>query len=279
MVDQATLKKLLPEVLKIAQSAGKALLPYYKKIKPHQITEKQDQSPVTEADHAAHMIIDTGLSALTPDWPVLSEEGEYPRYSVRKNWQQYWLVDPLDGTRGFIRHSEDFTVNIALIDQGKPVLGVLVKPVTQDSYYAITENGQAYHQHADEAPVLLQPVESDADVVRVVCGHFDRSIKIIKSILIEPKIKLIKMNSSIKFAALAMGAGDIYCRFGDTSEWDTAAGQSILEAAGGAVVDFEGNTLQYNAKSSLINPSFLAVRDKAQLETYLNMVNELRRKS
>lgn len=265
------LSHLLPGVIRIARLAADALMPFYKKIQPHHITQKKDQSPVTQADQAAHAVIDVHLRKLTPDLPVLSEEGEHPHYEERKQWQQYWLVDPLDGTRGFIRHDNEFTVNIALIDQGNPALGVIVHPVAGDCFYAIAD-GHAYWQKQHQQPHIIKGEHAANAPLRILCGQFDRYAALLKQMFSDGDIELIKMNSSIKFAALAVGKGDLYCRLGQTSEWDTAAGQCILVAAGGAVVDFDGKTLQYNAKSSLINPPFLAVRDHRQVKMYLERI-------
>ena len=257
MVDRVRLKQLLPEVVRIAKLAGDALLPFYQKIAPLQISEKVDKTPVTEADHAAHAVIDAKLKKLAPEWSVLSEEGDVPDFSVRKNWQQYWLVDPLDGTRGFIRHSAEFTVNIALIDQGQPVLGVMVQPVTGDCFYAI-EGGDAYHQKNDAPSVAIVQQLPENDVLRIVSGQFDKSAPKIKQVFTESEIQLIKMNSSIKFAALAQGVADLYCRFGPTSEWDTAAGHAILLAAGGTIINpHDRKPLRYG-KDKFLNHDFLA---------------------
>lgn len=268
---------MLPEVVRIARAAGSAILPYFQDSERQAVVHKIDQSPVTQADFAAHKVISFELKKLTPHIPVLSEEEDCPPYEVRKSWEQYWLVDPLDGTRGFIRHSSEFTVNIAFIEHGKPLLGVIVQPVVDRCFYAVVGKN-AYQAQAEQQPVLLSLKREARQELRILCGQFDRSIRFVKKII--PKsmpFQLIQMNSSLKFAALAQGLGDLYCRFGPTSEWDTAAGQCILEAIGGAVVDFQGEPLQYNAKSSLINPSFLAVADASQLPHYLALIKPLRR--
>lgn len=275
MIEHAIVSQLLSEVVDIAKAAGAVLLPYYQKIAAHQITRKNDKTPVTEADIAAHRIINDQLSQLTPNWPVLSEEGDIPVYGVRKQWQSYWLVDPLDGTRGFIRHSDEFTVNIALIEAGKPILGVIFQPVGGHCFYAV-DGGRAYSQSGDEDASVLSLKANRSETLRILSGHYDKSAKLIQRL--SPslgEIQWIKMNSSLKFAALAEDVGDLYCRYGPTSEWDTAAGQCILTAAGGAVVDFSGKPLQYNAKSSLLNPSFLAVRDRSKVTSFINMIKQL----
>lgn len=268
---------LLPQVIAIARKAADVILPYYKALKASDIRKKTDDSPVTDADLAANHVIYDALKALTPELPVLSEESDCPDFLERKQWSRYWLVDPLDGTRGFIRQSPEFTVNIALIENNKPVLGVIVQPVGGDCFYAAL-NRSAYFQAINMPPMLLSAHSASESYLRLLTGHFDHSASVIKQHL--PKnlvVEFIRLNSSIKFARLAQGEGDLYCRFGATSEWDTAAGHCILNESGGAVVDFQGNSLQYNAKSSLINPSFLAVSDKTKLADYLAIIDSLRR--
>lgn len=278
MIEKKELSLLLPDVVAIARAAGDAIMPFFKQLGSDQIQEKADKTPVTQADFAAHQVVKNGLQNLTPKLPIISEEGDCPGFSIRQAWSQYWLVDPLDGTRGFIRHSDEFTVNIALIENGVPVLGVIVQPVHELSYFAIADS-DVYQQQGDQTPSLLTQNAKEHDKHRVLCGHFDRSISFVKSVFHDSiAIELIQMNSSIKFIALAKGEGDLYCRYGPTSEWDTAAGQCILQAAGGTVVDLSGDPLHYNAKPSLINPYFLAVRDKNNLPQYLPLIQSLRRK-
>ena len=251
---------------------------FFKQSEKQAVAHKDDKTPVTMADLAAHKVIVAGLKKIQPSIPVISEEESVPSFETRRSWQQYWLVDPLDGTRGFIRHSDEFTVNIAFIDRGKSVLGVIVQPVTGDCFYAI-DGKPVYYRNRAAQPTPLSVDHSQSNNIRALCGHFDRSMHYIESIIpSDINIEFIKRNSSIKFAALAQGLGDVYCRYGPTSEWDTAAGQCILEAAGGAVVDFEGKALQYNTKNSLNNPSFLAVRNKVDLPYFLALIDSLRRK-
>jgi len=275
MVDK--LSHLLQSVVNISHQAGSAIMNYYgDNASELGVRAKEDKSPVTEADLAAHHIVISGLTALTPELPILSEEGQHPDYEVRQQWQRYWLTDPLDGTRGFVEGSEEFTVNIALIDAGNPVLGVIYSPVLELTYFASRNDG-AYRQIAAEPPVGIETVSLNWEAHRVVLGRHIKKTRLLKLYEQEPNCRLLRRNSSLKLGLVADGQADIYPRFGETGEWDTAAGQCIIEAAGGAVVDLENQPLQYNAKPSLINPPFVALGDRTQAEQIINFILEKRR--
>ena len=269
----AEIKAYLPEVMRIAQQAGGALSTFFYSGFAHQITIKSDQSPVTQADVAANQILVESLTRLTPHIPILSEENHVPDFETRQQWSQYWLLDPLDGTRGFIRHIPEFCVNIALIDQHEPVLGVVYSPIEQYCYYAIKNQGAFFLDVKTGTTQQIFATQDNTQQLRLVCGHFDQRLEM--NIALQkkiPQLQVTQMNSALKFPHVARGLADIYVRMGSTSEWDTAAGQCIVEAAGGAVVDFAGNPLHYNAKSSLINPSFIAVGDVAKLQWFREML-------
>lgn len=258
------------DVIACAQRAGEKLLSHFYSAQAHHITIKSDQSPVTQADIAANAIIVEALKKMNPNIPILSEESDAVDFSERQQWDYFWLIDPLDGTRGFIRRDTQFCVNIALIRKNKPVLGVINAPVEKYTVYAI-ENQGAFLSHEDKV-TQIHTAKYDENHLRLFCGRHDRHPHFRKAL---GRIAITEMNSALKFAVIARGLGDLYVRLGPTSEWDTAAGQCIVEAAGGSVVDFEGRPLQYNAKPSLINPPFAAMGDTAQSEYYLDMIRKM----
>lgn len=250
---------LLPSVVTLAKQAGAAILQYYQQEQTIDIRLKKDDSPVTDADMAAHQLIIAGLNKLTPELPILSEEAADIPYSVRSTWQQYWLIDPLDGTKEFIQGHAEFTVNIALIVSNQPVLGVVYVPVTQTCYFAATNHG-AYKQLADSLveAVHVRPLPNHI-VVAISRRRTNEQLLYFLHQLGE--YSLIKKGSSIKSCLVAEGTADVYPCFGLTSEWDTAAAQCIVEVAGGCFLDLQLQPLHYNTKESLLNPFFIVVGD------------------
>ncbi|MCY4363021.1 MAG: 3'(2'),5'-bisphosphate nucleotidase CysQ [Gammaproteobacteria bacterium] len=245
----------------IAREAAQKIMDVY--VTDFEIRNKTDRSPLTMADMASHDLICAELARLTPDIPVLSEEAAHIPYSVRKSWDPYWLVDPLDGTREFIKRNGEFTVNIALIRENYPVLGVIYAPVKEVCYFAAKNEG-AYKQATGAAGIRIKAKTSRADAL-VVAGSRshgnERQQEFFRNL--GHNTKSIAIGSSLKFCLVAEGAADIYTRFGPTSEWDTAAGQCIVEEAGGRVTDTGFNRLRYNAKDSLLNPDFVVYADPA----------------
>lgn len=265
----------LQDVVRCAQKAGDVLLSHFYSAFSHQITMKTDQSPVTQADVAANAVINAGLTQIDSTIPILSEENNEIDYAVRKTWNRYWLVDPLDGTRGFIRRDASFCVNIALIENHKPILGVIYAPVEKYAVYAARNQG-VFLLH-DGKVKSISAAQFKENTLHILTGKYDKHPQFRERLQMHfHHLSITEMNSALKFAKIAQGFGDLYVRIGPTSEWDTAAGQCIVEEAGGLVVDFEGQPLQYNAKSSLINPSFLAMGDASQCEHYTKIMREIR---
>lgn len=260
------LQKLVLDVNNIAQDAGNIIKQYFNS--NYEVNYKQDQSPVTTADLAAHNYISEKLKTLTPELPLLSEESIQIDYARRNTWNTYWLVDPLDGTREFIKNKPDFTVNIALVHMNKPVLGVIYLPIEDHLYFA-TKGNETFKRDSDNTLTTIAVSELPRNSFRI-CGsraHPGKSMQ--KFLLNIGEHELISRGSSIKSCLVAEGRADIYPRFGPTWEWDTAAAQCIIEQAGGKLVDLNLNTLQYN-KESLLNPSFIAVGDsKVDWQKYL----------
>ncbi|MEI6415941.1 MAG: 3'(2'),5'-bisphosphate nucleotidase CysQ [Pseudomonadota bacterium] len=244
-------------VLAIAKNAADAILAIYDR--GFEVTAKADHSPLTEADLAAHRVIVEGLAALTPGWPVLSEESATIPWTERQTWSRYWLVDPLDGTKEFIRRNGEFTVNIALIEQGRPVLGVVWVPVTGVAYWAA--GGLAYAQTPGAPPRRLA-VSSPCQIpVRVVGSRSHAGESLAGFLAWLGEYEQVSMGSSLKLCLVAEGLADVYPRLGLTSAWDTAAAQAVVEGAGGCVTDLCRVPLRYNTRESLLNPHFLVFGD------------------
>lgn len=250
---------LIEPVLALAVAAGEAILPFWRQNVA--VETKQDHSPVTAADLAAHNILVNGLRALAPEIAVLSEEDADIPESVRASWQQWWLVDPLDGTKEFISDSEEFTVNIALIEQGQVVFGVVYVPATGVSYFGGQGYG-AWRRDAEgtRAIGVRQTPENEFTLV-ASRRHSSPAQEQLLSGLAELFTHLTTTNvgSSLKFCLLAEGLADCYPRLAPTSQWDTAAAQGVVEGAGGEVLELSGARFSYPARASLLNPSFLCL--------------------
>ena len=263
----------LTMICRIAQQAGELILELQQATPDLHVAEKNNGTPVTEIDTRVNEFIVSSLRDVTPGIQVVSEEDPASHADSRLQQQQIWLVDPLDGTAGFIKGSGEYSVNIALISENQPQLAVLYAPTSKTLYLAGRGEG-AYCQQGKTGPKSIKARPADLDRLTFMLGLSNRNQSYAELLQEYPGIACIRhMHSSLKFAELASGQADVYPRPGKTSEWDTAAGQCILEAAGGAVVDFDGNALQYNASPSLINPSFVAIADRTQLATILTLLN------
>lgn len=258
-INDIRLKELVNPVCEIAKQAGAEIMKIY--AEGFEIEEKKDHSPLTTADLASHSLIIEKLEKLTPDIPILSEESVSISFAERSSWKNYWLIDPLDGTREFIKRNGEFTVNISLVTEHSSSLGVVYIPV-QDICYSASRNQGAYKQEQNQAAQKIQARSSSPTNKPTICGSRSHAGKSLQAL--QEKIgdfDLISMGSSIKMCLVAEGAADIYPRFGPTSEWDTAAAHCVVNEAGGVIVDMSLETLQYNTKDSLLNPSFLAIGD------------------
>lgn len=254
----ADFQTLTRQVIEIARLASDRILAVYNT--EFDVTSKEDNTPLTEADMAAHHAITEGLQQLTPDIPILSEESIDIPFDVRSQWHRYWLVDPLDGTREFVKRNGEFTVNIALIDDHRAILGVIHTPVSGVLYYANNQEGAFKQQPGEQARAIkTRRKESHRTLVAGSRSHRGSSLKEFLEKIGEHEI--ISMGSSLKSCLVAEGSVDIYPRLGPTSEWDTAAAQCIVENAGGQLLDLSMQPLLYNKKDSLLNPHFLVVGD------------------
>lgn len=249
--------ELLNAVVLLAQRAGDAILSVYSQ--QFEVISKADTSPLTQADLRAHRIIADGLQSLTPELPVLSEEGAHLPFEQRRLWQRYWLVDPLDGTREFVSRNGEFTVNIALIENHAPILGVVHVPVTATTYTGLAGGGAV--RISSQGREVLKTQAPAAQPLRIVGSRSHRSSALDDYLPRLAPYELLGVGSSLKFCLIAEGSADLYPRFGPTSEWDTAAAQAVVEAAGGAVITLDGAPLRYNTKPALLNPHFLACGD------------------
>jgi len=261
-------RSLLDQVIAIARDAGDAILKVYHNENGFETETKADSSPVTEADLAAHHILLPALSSLDSNIPVLSEESEIPDYEVRSGWQQYWIIDPLDGTKEFIKRNGEFTVNIALIDdQGVPVLGVVYVPVLDITYAGAQDLGAIKITAKEETSISIRKIAEKltGEPLNIVASRSHGSEAVEECVAKLKKrfnnIERQSMGSSLKLCLVAEGAADLYPRLAPTSEWDTAAAQAVVEAAGGTVVDTDLKLLRYNTKSDILNPYFYVIGD------------------
>ncbi|MGK3127055.1 3'(2'),5'-bisphosphate nucleotidase CysQ [Candidatus Pantoea formicae] len=243
---------MLEKICQLAREAGDAIMQVYDGAQPMDVTRKSDDSPVTAADLAAHHVIIKGLTALSPGVPVLSEE-DPPSWEVRQHWTQYWLVDPLDGTKEFIKRNGEFTVNIALIENGKPVLGVVYAPALAVMYSAA--EGKAWKEEGGHK-TQIQVREARPLLVVVSRSHFDKDEELKEYLTQLGEHQTTAIGSSLKFCLVAEGKAQLYPRFGPTNIWDTGAGHAVAIAAGAHVHDWQGKTLDYAPRESFLNPGF-----------------------
>jgi len=250
---------LVPQLMSMARDAGKVIMEVYASDE-RGVQIKPDHSPVTEADFAAHLKLVGALTELTSDYPVVSEEDE-ASLAYRGSEGCFWLIDPLDGTKEFLARNGEFTVNIALIDQGRSVLGVVYAPAIDCMYWGGAGLGAFRVRENLTEPIKVSPY-SESEVCRVVASKSHLNTETHAFIEQLGSVSLVQAGSSLKFCRVAEGAADIYPRLAPTCEWDTAAAQAVLEGAGGCVVDLYGNPLRYG-KPDVLNPSFIATRDVA----------------
>lgn len=258
MKNDLNLENLCLHIIDIARLAGDKILEIYES--DYTIEHKHDNTPLTTADLAADQIIYKALQALTPDIPILSEESKPPAFNIRRQWQRYWLVDPLDGTREFIKRNGEFTVNIALIENHKSILGVINVPVLKTDYFA-WRNGGAFKITPGQKKQAIHCRKANKNQL-VIAGSRSHVSDNLKAYLEKlGDIKLLSIGSSLKSCRVAEGTVDLYPRLGLTSEWDTAAAHCIVDEAGGYITQTDGSELLYNTKDCLLNPEFFVFGD------------------
>ena len=252
----------LAPLAEIAKRAGERILAIYNT--DFDVTTKGDNSPLTQADLFAHREIVAGLRELTPELPILSEESAEIPWGERRHWQRYWLVDPLDGTKEFIKKNGEFTVNIALIENGKPIIGVVHVPVVGTTYLG-AEGAGAMIQKSNGDTKAIQVQTPSAQPPRVVASRSHRGEDVDAYLENLGEHEIVSMGSSLKLCLVAQGKADVYPRLGPTSEWDTAAAHAVVNAAGGVVVEAAtGKPLSYNSKETLLNPYFIVYGDASK---------------
>ncbi|GLQ32225.1 3'(2'),5'-bisphosphate nucleotidase CysQ [Litoribrevibacter albus] len=261
-MDSYVSEDTLAVVKDIAIKAGLAIMDIYQQ--DFSVYEKSDESPLTEADLAAHKIICEQLKQAFPTLPILSEESTDITYEDRKNWQTFWLVDPLDGTKEFIKKNDEFTVNIALIDQGRPVLGVVYVPALGVVYLGAEGLGAKKVEAGEETAIKVREYPKEQWIILGSRSH--QSEHMVSYLQLFERYELISRGSSLKFCMIAEGAADLYPRLGPTSEWDTAAAHAVVVAAGGVVNDKDGNPLRYN-KENILNPWFFVHHKDLEIPT------------
>jgi len=242
-------------VIAIARKAGDAIMEIY--TQDFEVEYKADKSPLTQADKKANEIIVDGLNALNIVFPVLSEEGSVILYEQRKAWEYFWMVDPLDGTKEFIKKNGEFTVNIALIHKNIPILGVVYAPISNEMYWA--KQGDGAFKNGDRLPLqinqhpekLLRVVASKSHLSVETQAYIDSLAKTTES------MEYLSKGSSLKLCMVAEGSADIYPRLALTMEWDTAAADAIVREAGKMTVDIQSNTTLFYNKENLLNPWFV----------------------
>ena len=261
-------RNLLDQVISIARQAGDSILEIYHDEAGFNTETKADASPVTDADHAAHRIMFPALEQIDNEVPVLSEEGHLPAYEERALWHRYWIIDPLDGTKEFIKRNGEFTINIGLIENGVPTLGVVHVPVLNVTYAGAKGLGAFKLKGASQQAIQVCKVPANGErAIQVVASRSHGSEAVEQCIEKLQKafgsVERKSMGSSLKLCLVAEGEADLYPRLAPTSEWDTAAAQAVVEAAGGVVLDNTLQELRYNTKADILNPHFYVIGDTA----------------
>mgnify|MGYP005845893499 CR=1 FL=1 len=248
---------LVEEVLAACETASARILEVYQG--DFDVEHKDDDSPLTRADMASHETLVDALGQLTPDIPVLSEESVEVDFETRRHWSRLWVVDPLDGTREFVKRNGEFTINVALVEDRRPVLGVIMLPVTGEAYSGIVGRGANHWRDGRSGKIATRRPPADPPVVLGSRSHANPRTEAYFEML--GRHEKISRGSALKFCAVACGEADLYPRLGPTSEWDTAAGEAIVTAAGGKVWMPDGRELRYNARPTTLNGDFLVAGD------------------
>ncbi len=246
---------ILSQLINLTSQAGEIIMDLRANSANYSI--KTDNTPVTSADKASHELIVNTLQKLTPDIPILSEESSHIPFSTRQSWNEYWLIDPLDGTRDFIDGSPDFCISIALIRDKYPIFGLIYSPFNKTHYYRLENNSSIKLVNKTKSTILTtKPKRWE----KIVFGRYSNNNKVLKEHLKnKTNFETFKLGSALKFCHIAEGIYHYYPKFGRCSEWDTAAGVCILEGAGGRVIDLNNNALKYNSTKDIISPAFRAI--------------------
>lgn len=261
---------LWPPLLELCRRAGESICAHYNEpTLAGKLREKADDSPLTRADLASHELLEAGLRALTPEVQILSEESDAQAIAARHSWTTFWMVDPLDGTREFLERSGEFTINIALIHEERAIAGLIFEPLASRAYCGALEQGARCLEWRDgrwdERPLVTSALQPDRLVLLASRRHrnarLQRTLEFLEA---GRSLERRDSGSALKFCDLAAGRGDCYPRFSLCSEWDVAAGDALVTAAGGAVLDLSGKPVRYNRRDTLLAEPFLAIGDPAQ---------------
>tara|TARA_B100001939_G_C16902847_1_gene600818 strand:- start:90 stop:914 length:825 start_codon:yes stop_codon:yes gene_type:complete len=263
---------LLSEIIEISKLAGDEILRIYED-KRFNVVSKSDNSPLTQADIASHSIIKHALNDISPSIPILSEEESEIPFKERSRWNKYWLVDPLDGTKEFINRNGEFTVNIALIENNRSIMGVVHIPCEKKTFFGDLENGSFIHDQNNEISKLNINKKNDQTVLLVSRSHLNDNQR--EFLASQDEFKIMNKGSSLKFCLVASGIADIYLRLGPTSEWDIAAGEAVVKSAGGIVMNIDGSEIRYNMKNDYRNKYFIAAKNEKAYETSMRLVHEM----
>ena len=257
-------KETIQSVIDIANLAGDAIMSIYNTDFDYEL--KDDNSPLTKADIASNQIIINELERMNPSYPILSEESSEIEFDERSQWDKYWLIDPLDGTKEFLKKNGEFTVNIAFIENNSPVFGVIRVPAKYVTYWGGSDIGSMKKIDGKEVEKInVSNIKSEKLKVISSRSHKSEILNLYLNKL--GSIEEVNVGSSLKFCLLAEGKADFYPRLGPTSEWDTAAGEAILKYSGGYVLSDKGNKISYNSSESLLNPNFLASSNLKLIES------------
>ena len=269
-------EQLISSTVEIAKLAGEGITEIYNSDFDYQL--KKDLSPITAADNLSHIIITKRLKILTPEIPVLSEENCDIPYKIRANWTKYWLVDPLDGTKEFIKRNGEFIVNIALIENNTPIFGVIHLPVTSETYWG-SKGNHSFYANENNNVKRIYVSENHQNPIRLVASRSHPS-EMLNSLLEKlVDYEIIEVGSSIKFCHIASGRADLYPRFGPTSEWDIAAAHAVLNSFGGSVIDIKNhNELKYSKKTSILNSFFIGFRNIVIKNDFLPLLDDFLKK-
>lgn len=252
--------EFLQSINLLAEEAGRRILEIYHS--DFQVSFKEDESPLTAADLSSHDCLVEGLKKIAPEYPILSEESSIVPFEERSHWETFWLIDPLDGTREFIKRNGEFTVNVALIHRNESVLGAVYAPAKEVGYFASSQG--SFRKRGLESVERISVKKNVTPPLRILASRSHGREEVLSYLSRIGEHELLSIGSSLKFCLVAEGSADLYLRMGPTSEWDTAAAHCVLHKAGGELTDLQRKPLRYNKKPSLLNPNFMAFGDQSQ---------------
>tara|TARA_X000000368_G_scaffold417570_1_gene414328 strand:+ start:859 stop:1671 length:813 start_codon:yes stop_codon:yes gene_type:complete len=257
-------------LIEISKMAGEAIMKIYET--DFEVMVKGDESPLTEADLSSNKIICKSLREITPKIPILSEESSNISFTERSKWDEYWLIDPLDGTKEFIKRNGEFTVNIALIKDKTPILGIIFVPATAETYWGCSDFGSFYQENNVSEKISVSDNQGKSTKIVSSRSHVSPEMNGLLNEIGD--YELINKGSSLKLCLVARGLADVYPRLGPTCEWDIAAGHAIVSNAGGVLLNINGEKIQYNKKEDYLNPYFIASSNKAIAKKCISLMNK-----